>query len=423
MKYIKDTNDRYAIDEEGNVYSFRKGKPFLLKPQESRFGYMVVFLNYESGKRARPIHRLLGEAFLEGYTDGCLVLHKNDIKTDNRLSNLYIGSRRDNAIDALVNGKNTRNVITTEMATKIRADLRHTPIGQIATKYGVSFMVVYNILTGRTWGHLGALNLTDEQMLLHRREALIGNEDVDVIREYYAKQHDKYTLANLAAHFNISQPTARRVIKGLGKFRHLPSILKRELKNGPTSSKQKITYADSLDILRRYGDGEVTQTQLAREYNIDLSSINRLVHGKYTYSKPKEVDPESEALFTSDKKQFTAKDVRKLRAEYKRGITPVRISEKYGVNLVSLRKAIRGEFDNSENLVPPYTGKLSTYGEGTYYARGAENAHSILTDEAVRWAKKVYKRGDYSKAQIAEHLGVSNPVIIYCIRGDTWQHV
>lgn len=56
--------------------------------------------------RTKDVHDLVLTAFVGPRPAGSLGLHWNDIPTDNRLENLRWGTKRDNSLDALRNGKN-----------------------------------------------------------------------------------------------------------------------------------------------------------------------------------------------------------------------------------------------------------------------------------------------------------------------------
>lgn len=51
------------------------------------------------------VHRLVAESFIGTIPDDRVVCHRNDIRHDNRLENLYIGTRAENTADAYRNGR------------------------------------------------------------------------------------------------------------------------------------------------------------------------------------------------------------------------------------------------------------------------------------------------------------------------------
>ncbi|MDA8960768.1 HNH endonuclease [Akkermansiaceae bacterium] len=88
-------SSRYKVSDRGNVRG-PSGKH--LKPTLMQIGYFSVALSFKSHKVVRDyVHRLVAEAFLGQLSDGLIVNHKNHNKLDNRLGNLEIISRKDNA--------------------------------------------------------------------------------------------------------------------------------------------------------------------------------------------------------------------------------------------------------------------------------------------------------------------------------------
>lgn len=79
----------YWASNQGRI----KSKYRILKPKVTKNGYEEVNIR----SRMYRVHRLVLMAF-EGPSD-LLGLHKNGRKRDNRLSNLYWGTLRDNALD------------------------------------------------------------------------------------------------------------------------------------------------------------------------------------------------------------------------------------------------------------------------------------------------------------------------------------
>lgn len=90
----------YQVSTLGNVRSYDKKllvveevktrlvKGKILAPTRSGNGYVKVMLTKNKTRRNRNVHRLVAEAFIpnpDGFTD---INHINEIKTDNRVSNL-----------------------------------------------------------------------------------------------------------------------------------------------------------------------------------------------------------------------------------------------------------------------------------------------------------------------------------------------
>lgn len=61
-------------------------------------------LRWEKRKRTVKVHRLILMAFCGLPKEGQIGCHKNDVKIDNRLENLYWGTREDNAKDSILAG-------------------------------------------------------------------------------------------------------------------------------------------------------------------------------------------------------------------------------------------------------------------------------------------------------------------------------
>lgn len=93
--------DRFFMRRHGEGYRLR-GR--VLSPVYQK-GYPTVKLSRSGSVKGRPIHILVAEAFIGPRpVEYVQVRHLNDIKTDNRPSNLAYGTRSDNAQDSLRNG-------------------------------------------------------------------------------------------------------------------------------------------------------------------------------------------------------------------------------------------------------------------------------------------------------------------------------
>ena len=97
----------YQVSSEGRVkslerkvpkgYGERTVKERILKPKTDRYGYLNVGL-YAGGKRKMlTVHRLVCQAFHENTSNKPQINHINEIKTDNRASNLEWATARENS--------------------------------------------------------------------------------------------------------------------------------------------------------------------------------------------------------------------------------------------------------------------------------------------------------------------------------------
>lgn len=80
----------YFSDEEGNVYSNRRGKMVLKKLRKDKDGYLITSViddvkGFETTLRA---HRLVAECWIPNPENKPVVNHKNNIKDDNNYKNL-----------------------------------------------------------------------------------------------------------------------------------------------------------------------------------------------------------------------------------------------------------------------------------------------------------------------------------------------
>ncbi len=166
MRPIKGYECRYFIDTFGNVYSCSRGNTIVLKPMLWNSGYYYVNF-YPNGKqKPHSIHRLVAMTYLSNWDPKLQVNHINGIKTDNRLENLEMVTRSENAKHAHLTGlvkpkchkgenhpgsKLCDNDINTIRKLGASKKYKHR---EIAFMYNVSRALISHILRGVLWNHL-----------------------------------------------------------------------------------------------------------------------------------------------------------------------------------------------------------------------------------------------------------------------------
>lgn len=101
FKPIKNYED-YLVNENGDVFSKKNNK--LLKPRESKNGYLKITL-YKNGKcKTFSIHRLVALAHLNNPNNYPVINHKDGNKLNNNISNLEWCTVSQNIKHAFDNG-------------------------------------------------------------------------------------------------------------------------------------------------------------------------------------------------------------------------------------------------------------------------------------------------------------------------------
>lgn len=115
--------DLYQVSDQGHVKSLERAdswgrtvKERFLKPRIDRDGYLRLNLCAGGKRKMFSVHRLVCEAFHENPDNKPQVNHINEIKTDNRASNLEWSTRKENC------NHGTRNVRMAKTKSK--------PVGQ-----------------------------------------------------------------------------------------------------------------------------------------------------------------------------------------------------------------------------------------------------------------------------------------------------
>lgn len=161
MKDIEGYEGRYAITEDGKVWSYPKivkgghrGK--WLKQTLDTDGYLTVhlFLGSRNKRIQAKVHRLVANAYLPNPDNLPAVNHLNGNKADNRSENLEWTTHSENMAHAKAN-----NFVAKETARAAKLnwqkvkDIRNSSLSQkaLANKYSVSIATISRVLNYKIW--------------------------------------------------------------------------------------------------------------------------------------------------------------------------------------------------------------------------------------------------------------------------------
>lgn len=164
----------YAVSNLGRIKSFARTVEFIrcgelssasyseriLKLVPDVDGHLTVFLSKDGIKNTRRVHSLVAEAFLGPRPFNKGACHKDDIKTNNCVSNLYYGTQKENMLDSIRNGRAPRGVkhgrtpLKDADVRKIRTLRGKITIRDLGKMFGVAHQSIQAILDRKTWRHI-----------------------------------------------------------------------------------------------------------------------------------------------------------------------------------------------------------------------------------------------------------------------------
>lgn len=164
-KWVVGMEGDFEISNMGRVRSYMKvgryqtGRliiPNIRKKCIDGRGYCNFFVNQNGKNKTLIVHREMAKAFLPNPNNYPLVRHLNDIKTDNRLSNLAWGTYLQNSKDADKNGKlfkisgtNITPKLTIDIVSEILLSSKNNT--QLSKVYSVSESTIRRVRKGITW--------------------------------------------------------------------------------------------------------------------------------------------------------------------------------------------------------------------------------------------------------------------------------
>lgn len=108
----------YSITSTGQVISYKKEQPIVLKTWQQKSGYENIKLSKGGSTFHFLIHRLVAEHFIPNPDNLPQVNHINKIRNDNRVENLEWCTAKDNLYDSYSTLGPTRNYIECFLQTE-----------------------------------------------------------------------------------------------------------------------------------------------------------------------------------------------------------------------------------------------------------------------------------------------------------------
>ena len=94
---------RYVVSETGLIRNCKTGREFKGSPTKS--GHLLTSFTVDGKRIQRYVHHLVAEAFISLRPTGLEIRHLNGDPSDNRVENLQYGTRRENRLDDVRNGR------------------------------------------------------------------------------------------------------------------------------------------------------------------------------------------------------------------------------------------------------------------------------------------------------------------------------
>lgn len=163
----------YVVGDDGNIFSikhprFRGEKeardremylPIKFMPDKD--GYCMMSLRKDGVFRRGRAHVMVLETFVGPRPPGAWALHANDVRSDNRLSNLRWDIPKANYVDRRKNGVsyvgicNPAAKLTEAQVREIRSAKSYRGyISKLTRKYGISKALISKIRARDVWSHL-----------------------------------------------------------------------------------------------------------------------------------------------------------------------------------------------------------------------------------------------------------------------------
>lgn len=163
---IEGAGGRYSITDSGRIFSHvnrTRNVTFEIFGSKNPSGYMACHLFFDGKERTTPIHRLVARQFVDGFSPGLTVNHKDGNKLNNAASNLEWISQIENIKHAWRTG--LMNPVIGEQhhaskvcPVKVRLIREMCASGKsqrhVAKEFHLRQSTVWGIVSKKTWSHV-----------------------------------------------------------------------------------------------------------------------------------------------------------------------------------------------------------------------------------------------------------------------------
>lgn len=142
----------YRVDTMGNIYSnYKKDRFVLLSSNRIKSnGYAIVSLRNDQGvKKTFGVHQIVALTWIPNPDNKPYVCHKNNIRTDNRVENLYWGTAKENTLQSIRDKRFYREEPKLKEHISEIVGLYYAKVytkAELARMYRVSPMTVYHYI-------------------------------------------------------------------------------------------------------------------------------------------------------------------------------------------------------------------------------------------------------------------------------------
>lgn len=182
---------RYEVSDAGRVRSLDRAKAWPPSRRHPRGHIGVVpgktlglftcsrgYVAFKVDGRNWKVHHVVAAAFIGPRPADRLVRHLNDIKRDNRASNLAYGTMADNGRDGARNDAYAHGAahyatkLTAEDAAAIKGLRGVVSQSRVARRVGIRQSCVSEIMTGKTWARVPAMDAVASTVWWNARREL-----------------------------------------------------------------------------------------------------------------------------------------------------------------------------------------------------------------------------------------------------------